>query len=290
MTFIWQYNSIIISWIINKSTDIIIEKEVSICKKYNIKYYISDQNIGISNAIRELYKCAKNKYFMFLECDWITIKNQNAIKTLIKRAFDLIENEGITCVRLRSFKNPGHPIHWISHYDSKSMGTELYLCTHYLKNPEIKYKNNISILSKNPKVYQINSSNCVFTNNPCIIKTSFYKKYISQFIDKHTNLEPAIDVDWKTKNFKIAITNGIFSHVRFDGHTLEGTNQKKNCCPIKYGGFSDNINCLCCIVPYKPIKFNKLLLDNNLDEDIDEQEILHKINKLRRNYFSNSIN
>lgn len=59
---------------------------------------------------------------------------------------------------------------------SNSLNSELYLSTHYLKNPHIKYSNYIKLLNDNPKMYIISSKYCVYTNNPTIMSVDFFKK------------------------------------------------------------------------------------------------------------------
>lgn len=272
-------------------------EEIEICKKFNIKYILS-KNEGISKSIRKLVKSLKNEFILFLECDWVLIKNKKATKELINKGIQLIENNNFSVIRLRNLKNPGHPIHWISHYDSKAINSELYLTTHYLNEPHKKYHEQIKKINSNPKIFEISSEFCVYTNNPTIMKKDFYENFIFNYIDKHCCLEPAIANDWINKKFKIAITNGIFSHERIDGHTFEHAGlyentRKKNCycCPSKWGGSSDNINCICCLTPHQPTYFeNKIsLINDNIEEDLDEDDINLKIKKLNRNYFMNNL-
>lgn len=104
------------------------------------------------------------------------------------------------------------------------------------------------------------------------------------------NLEPEIENYLKNNNFKIGISNGIFTHVRIDGHGHGGSNFKRNCfcCQLKYDGFSNNINCLCCIEPYVPKLFIKDILNNDLNEEIDEVNLINNIfPKLSLSYYLN---
>ena len=265
-------------------------QEIDICNKYNVKYILNNNNLGIAYGIKKLIENSKNEYFLFLENDWIICKKYDSIKKLIDYSIELIKKEKFDVIRLRNLKNPGHPIHCISHFTNKSIDSELYLCTHYLKNPHINYSNYIKLYNNDPKMYEISSKYCVYTNNPTIISKEFYNNHIKQFIEENKNLEPEIDPYWRNMNFKIGISNGLFTHVRLDGHNEYGSNFKKNCfcCPSDIGGFSDNINCICCVKPYKPPIFNENILNNDLSEEIDEENIINNIfPNLSLTYYSN---
>ena len=252
---------------------------------------MNDVNSGISSGFSKLIEMSKNEYFLFLENDWVCYKTPNSVKKLIDYSINLLENNIFNIVRLRNLKNPGHPIHSIQHYRSTNKITsELYLCTHYLKHPHKRYPEYISIYNNDPKMYNINSKFCVYTNNPTLMSKKFYEMHIKQFIGLNKNLEPEIDPYWKGNNFKIGISNGLFTHVRIDGHNLSGSNYKINCfcCPLNAGGISDNINCVCCIKPYKPCLFDKNLLNDDLSEEIDEEHMINYIfPRLSGDYFSN---
>jgi hypothetical protein len=288
-----------LSGLFNISDDIIcliqsseLEKqEINICNNYNIKYILNTKNLGIAHGIKILIENSKNEYFLFLENDWVICKKYDSIKKLIDYSIELIKNEKFDVIRLRNLKNPGHPIHCVTHYRNKSIDSELYLCTHYLKNPHINYPDYIKLYNNNPIIYKISSKYCVYTNNPTIISKTFYNKHIKQFIVENKNLEPEIDPYWKTMNFKIGITNGLFTHIRLDGHDTIGSNYKKNCycCPSNIGGYSDNLNCICCTQPYVPTVFNKNNLNDDLAEIIDEENIINNIfPNIALNYYSNT--
>jgi hypothetical protein len=266
-------------------------EEIKICKEYNVNYILNDVNSGISSGFSKLIEMSKNEYFLFLENDWVCCKTQNSVKKLIDYSINLLENNIFDIVRLRNLKNPGHPIHSIHHYHSTNkLTSELYLSTHYLKHPHKIYPEYISIYNIDPKMYNIKSTYCVYTNNPTLMSKKFYEMHIKQFICINKNLEPEIDPYWKRNNFKIGISNGLFTHVRIDGHNLSGSNYKTKCacCPLNAGGFSDNINCICCIKPYKPCLFDKNLLNDDLSEEIDEEHMINYIfPRLSLEYFSN---
>jgi hypothetical protein len=166
---------------------------------------------------------------------------------------------------------------------SYSDNTELYLCTHYLQNPHLNFSQYIEKTHTNPLLYKISSKNCVYTNNPNITSKSFYINNIFPHIKQGHHLEPEIFNFWKDNNFKIGITSGIFTHMRIDGND----NKSCYCCELKYGGRSDNINCVCCVEPHKAKEFDKEKLCDILDDIIDEDYLNKIYNNLQFKYFSN---
>ena len=122
-------------------------EEVNVCKEYNINYIVLNDNIGISSGIKKLVEISKNKYFLFLECDWRNIKNNDITKNMINTIIKELDDDNFDVCRLRNLKYPGHPIHYSIHAKNPSLDSELYLCTHYLNKPHEKYEKYIELYS-----------------------------------------------------------------------------------------------------------------------------------------------
>lgn len=262
-------------------------EEIRLCKEYKIKYILENTNTMMAGAIKKLVRAAKYELFLFLEADFRSCKSKTVNNKILDFAASKLQSKQLDVVRLRNLKNPGHPIHWSLqkkdgiNYNNNS---ELYLCTHYLKNPHIVYANFIKKINNSPILYEMNSKNCVYTNNPNLTSRSFYEKNILPFAIDGKHLEPEIFHYWNNANFKIGISSGIFTHVRIDGH--EG--KKCYCCPEEMGGFSNNINCVCCTEPYKPRSFDPNIdISNSLDDVLDEEKLNKIYNNLQFKYFSN---
>jgi len=262
------------------------EQEVELCKKYNINYIKEINNTMMAGAIQKLVEQSKYENFLFLESDFRLHKNKSITKNLLDFGINCLANNEYDVIRLRNLKNPGHPIHWNLQKQqgiNYNENTELYLCTHYLQNPHETYPEYIEKKHTNPLLYKIKSKNCVYTNNPTITSKSFYIKNIFPYIKSGCHLEPEIFNFWKNSDFTIGITSGLFKHMRLDGHD----NKSCYCCEIKYGGRSNNINCVCCIKPHIATEFDKEQISDTLDDIIDEKYMNEIYNNLQFEYFSN---
>ena len=175
-------------------------EEIKLCEEYGIKVILEENNTMMSGGIKRLVQQSKYEYFLFLESDFRLCKNKTITKKILDFAIKSIKYDNFDVIRLRSLKNPGHPIHWnlqkrdgISYNDN----TELYLCTHYLKDPHLQFPEYIQKKHENPLLYSMNSSNCVYTNNPNITSKKFYNEFIFPHTIDGQHLEPEIFNFWK---------------------------------------------------------------------------------------------
>jgi hypothetical protein len=216
-------------------------------------------------GIKQVFEEAKYENILFLECDFRCYEKKNIVETYLNYAVSCIESKEADIVRLRSLKRPGHPIQALNFKGNELKSydhlRQLYLCTHYLDEPQISFPGFISLVKyENPRVYKMSSQHCVYTNNPTITSKRFFNKNILPYVSFGKHLEPEIDSDWANKyDHKIYITSGLFTHVRMDGH--EGKNCR--CCPPKYGGIcSISLECPCCIGQiYNPLPFEEDCVD-----------------------------
>jgi len=263
------------------------QEEIDICNQFNLKYIVEEKNTMMAGGIKKLVEQSKYEYFLFLESDFRSCKNENVTKKILEFSINSIKKYNLDVIRLRSLKKPGHPIHWnlqkrqgIAYNDN----TELYLCTHYLREPHKAYPEYIKKINDSPTLYKMSSKNCVYTNNPNITSKEFYINNILPFALNGSHLEPEIFNFWKNNQFNIGITSGIFTHERTDGHS----GRSCYCCNFENGGRSNNINCVCCIKPYKYSFFNEQQLEETDSDIIDESFLNDLYNKLQFNYFSNA--
>ena len=221
-------------------------EEFEICKKFNINNIILNEiNTRMAGGIDTIQINAKYDNILFLENDFRICIKKDKLYNLLDHALNILKNDELDVVRLRSLKNPGHQIQhnlYKKNFDPNNFDhiRQLYLVTHYLENPQYVYSNYIEKIYDNPLTYLMMSKNCVYSNNPHIIKKGFYNQYIKPFIKYGSSLEEQIDTIWHEFNHKIAITEGCFTHMRMDGHNGCG------CCPIENGGLSNNCTWLCC--------------------------------------------
>ena len=221
--------------------------EEEICYKFSVKPIVVPENGMMAWGIKKVFETACHENVLFLESDFRCLEPTDVVLECLTQSLKFLETRDADIVRLRSLKNPGHPIQALNLKGNELKNSDhirqLYLCTHYLENPHKTFPEHIQLILDSPRVYKMSSSNCVYTNNPTITTKRFFYSEIFPYIKFGCHLEPEIDVDWATKNHKIFITNGLFTHVRLDGH--EGKNC--SCCPVKYGGISDiSLYCVCC--------------------------------------------
>lgn len=228
-------------------------KEIEICKQFNVGNIIANCiNTKMAGGIDTIQNNAKYTNILFLENDFRVCTTKDKLYNLLNHALNILKNNEFDVVRLRSLQNPGHQIQHNLLYNKKTFDPsnfahpeQLYLITHCLENPHEVVPDLIKKMYNSPLTYLMTSKNCVYTNNPHIIKKSFFAKYIKPFINYGSNLESQIDPIWPSFNHKIAVTEGCFTHMRMDGHN------GCDCCPIQCGGISNNCTWLCCNGPIK---------------------------------------
>lgn len=225
--------------------------EIDVCKKYNISYEVQSTNTKMAGAINRIWELSKHSKMMFLECDFVICENTNKIKSILTHANYCLNNRSMDMVRLRSLKNPGHPIQhnlFKEHHKNKNWKNNKDILrqsnyiTNYSTTPELDYPDLITKISSNPICYMMSSKYCVYTNNPHITTKTFYTEKIKPYVEFGSILEDKIDQNWHFNDYKILITEGIFKHNRLDGHT------NCHCCPVEYGGsgICDSYKCCSC--------------------------------------------
>jgi hypothetical protein len=222
-------------------------QEAAVCSFFQVRAVLLPDNGMMAWGIKRVFEEAKHEAVLFLESDFRCLVSTQITKDMLSYALKTILSDEANIIRLRSLKYPGHPIQAKSFIGKETMDEDhlrqLYLCTHYLAEPEKTFPDYITLVHESPRVYKMSSKNCVYTNNPTMMTKRFYTNNILPYIQFGKHLEPEIDVDWNTKyDHTIYITQGIFTHVRLDGH--EGKNCW--CCPIQFGGESDISTCVCC--------------------------------------------
>ena len=206
----------------------------------------------MGGGIKRIWEHAKYDHVLFLECDFCLTSNADTTKYIISQGINYIKSNEFDIIRLRSLKTPGHPIqHNLfkqNHYCTDDNGmnslkedSQLYLITHFLDNPHEIFPEQVQKINSSPCIYKMSNKNCVYTNNPTIISRSFYDLFIKQYAIDGSHVEPQVDMVWPYGvSHTIAVTEGLFTHNRIDGHI------NCDCCPIKYGGQTDICTLKCC--------------------------------------------
>jgi hypothetical protein len=240
-------------------------EEKQICVDFSInKIILNQNNTKMAGGIDLIQNEAKYEYVLFLECDFRANLKKEKMYNLLNHSINLLKNGG-DIVRLRSLENPGHQIQYNLYKNVFNMNeinknppdiiNQMYLVTHYMKNPENILPDYIKKIHNSPITYLMTSKNAVYTNNPHIVSKKFYTDFIKPHVIYGENLESVIDRVWPNFEHKIYITEGCFTHIRLDGHN------GCECCPIVCGGLSNNCTWLCCD---KEIKKPKIFEENDL--------------------------
>jgi hypothetical protein len=195
------------------------EKDRLLAKKYGLRFIGLDDNVGIGRAMQILAEQALSENFIFLEQDWQIVEDYNTTKRRLIASLDLLEDD-YKCIRLRSRKNPGHPVYSmvykdneLNHYDENTglISPHLFDCVHWINEPNYHFPDQIS---KHKYHYTTTSRWSNWTNNPCLFKKDFLLEVISPFVSDKL-LEPTMSKWWAEQNYHVAWGEGLFKHVDF---------------------------------------------------------------------------
>lgn len=191
-------------------------EDEKIAKKYNIPFIALQDNIGIGKGIIKLFENAKYEHVLFLEHDWELIENQETLIKELSGALDLIEN-GFDVVRFRSRNNPGFPLYSIEH---KGNELDYFDDWHHVTSPHLleslhwldPAKEFPDKIQKKGQFFITTSRWANWTNNPFLLKKSFYLGTLTPFAGEGVHFEKNIAPWWVKQDFKIAQGEGLFMH------------------------------------------------------------------------------
>lgn len=199
------------------------EEDKKLAQEFNIPYIALENNIGIGRGFIELCKNAKHPHILLLEHDWELTVDYETTRLRLESALEMLEDD-TDVVRLRNRLNPGVPLfsyyacngRELEHLDPiiNLPGAHLHECVHWIENPDLKFPEHI-FAEKGHYVTTSRYSN--WTNNPCLYRTEFYIKTVSQFVNTGgLLLEPDISNWWARQNFKVSWGEGLFTHNDID--------------------------------------------------------------------------
>jgi hypothetical protein len=236
------------------------EEDKKIANDYNIPFIGMEENIGISSALIKLVELSRSENILLLEHDWELIEDKETTFKRLASGIDLL-NSGYSSVRYRHRKNPGYPLYTQQVYQGKELNNyqeiielespHLMDCIHWIENPELQFPDKIS---KHGEYFISTSRWSNFTNNPCMYKKNFYLETVYPFKNGKTNdpefykifednmqhygsVDPqkcSLEVDigywWSRQNFKVASSEGLFTHndIQKYGITQNYTNKQNS--------------------------------------------------------------
>jgi hypothetical protein len=204
------------------------EQDIKLANYFDLKYIGDKENIGIANAFKKIVDNAKYENILILEHDWYLQENFETVYKRIKSSINLLDN-GYDCIKLRSMNKTGFPdfshIRYtenpLNYYDPEIQQSYPHLLDtcHIFKDVHLHFPNEISqVFDEDCMYYTSTSRYGNYTNNPCMYKTKFYKNILETFetkfdsSEKYHGLESMLGRWWATQSFKIAHSEGLFTH------------------------------------------------------------------------------
>lgn len=205
-------------------------EDKKLAKKFGIKYIGLKENIGIGKGISKLVANAKHETVLFLEHDWDLIENQKTVSSQLQEGLNMLEH-GYDIVRYRSRSTPGYPVHSMRHkgkeleyYDTwHKVNAPQLLESMYWLDPAVSFPDKIQ---KSGNFFVTTSRWANWTNNPFLLKKSFFKKNIQKIAEKSEHFERDIAEWWVQQNFRIAQGEGLFMHNDIDKHSKPAITEK----------------------------------------------------------------
>ncbi len=227
-----------------------------IADKYGYDYVGTSTNKGIQAGHKLIYENIMTDYILILENDNPVIESIDICYERLSQAMKYLENKEIDIMRLRHRWNFGEGFSlekYLKYYSISELhekynhkkiddtvfssiikyikrlirpfkairisGYSLY----FEKNPEILFPKNIKKLDED--FFAVSSYIMPWTNQGVLIKREFYGKLLeyahnnpsSKTANGFQDLEKPLNRKWwRDKNFKIGVSEGIFTHNRFD--------------------------------------------------------------------------
>jgi len=172
---------------------------------------------------------------MFVEKDWILGDEKNVWQPIVLAGLNLLQKGEIQLLRLPNYmvSPPGNSKRCLADFQKNPQFTKKawWLCSCIgnripdIKDPVSLFGiENIELCNHQPAIYCLNSSLCLWTNNPFLIKKSFWEEEISSIAREDPNgqdkawFEHHYRPIWKKRPFRVGVPyRGIFQHKEIDG-------------------------------------------------------------------------
>jgi hypothetical protein len=194
------------------------DEDKKIAEHFNIDYTPFKQNIGIGHGFIKLTELGVTDNILVLEHDWKLIEDKQTTYNRLKSGLDLINDQGVDCVRYRHRHQPGHP-HFsfqykgreLDYYDKEIEVTSPHLLDSvHWTDPSEQFSDKIQKYGE----YFITTSRWGnWTNNPCLYKKDFYLDIVRPFAGNGIQLEGNISKWWAQQNYRVAHGEGLFKHI-----------------------------------------------------------------------------
>jgi len=234
----------------------ITEDDKKLAEKYGYDYVGTENNLGIQYGHKLIYDNISTDYVLVLENDNPIIVDEETLKERILKSVEHIENGNIDVMRLRHRWNFGEGFSlekYIEYYNiqklhekysSEDIPSSFFISLkktmkrffradkllriagyslYFEKEPEKVFPKYIKKIDD--EIFSVSSNILTWTNQSAFLKRKFYGKLIdyaysnpsSRTSNNFQDLEKSLNCKWwRNQNYKIGVSEGIFTHNRFD--------------------------------------------------------------------------
>jgi len=193
----------------------------------NLRILSSPKNEGILRGINWLMGNATHENFLFLEKDFRLVEPLPCVIEQILTGQQLIQQQQAHVVKYRSRYNPGRP-NWaeVSYKGKEELVFKRQpnlLCNfyHFVDFPAQRWPQHFRVCNEEPLFFCVDSEFCNWTNNPFMVRTSWwFENFVTQF-DEVREAEPSFNLEgfmnwhpgaWNDRHFIVAEGDGLFKH------------------------------------------------------------------------------
>ena len=214
------------------------EEGIKIVEKYNYKPILIKKNLGILGGFKKLAEEMPKGPILLLENDLELVENKKETYSQLQKSINLLNEQSLIQVRLRSRRSPGEPFvglrkyknYWSDNLISRAkrffrpfkayrlIGTSTY----YHEEPDKIHPDIVKKICKG--FYLVPSSVLTWANLAILVDRDVYLEKIIKKAEqtkskKHINGFKNIEIElnnswWRNNKFKILITPGLFKHNR----------------------------------------------------------------------------
>lgn len=230
--------------------------DIALANKYGYDYVGTEKNLGIQHGHKLIYENLNTDFVLVLENDNPIVENELVIQQILEKSMNFLRQNKIDVMRLRHRWNFGesfslekylnyynvtklHPNYIFDELDTnKKDSFSKFFKKIFRKEKALRVAGYGLYFEQNPhevfpefvekvedEIYIVNSRILTWTNQSVLLKREFYGKLLeysyknpsSRTANGFQDLEKPLNSKWwRTRNFKIGICNGLFTHNRFD--------------------------------------------------------------------------
>ena len=187
-------------------------EDIETARKFGYKWIGSVENVGIAEGYKRLLDAATGEFFLFLENDWRLIEHPTL---QIVDAENILYEDQMDIFRFRHRDIPGHPL-WTKQFEGHEIEhpTHLLDSIHWTDPDKFEQINRYKGVQTFNEWYWTTSKYANWTNNPHMAYTDFLRRVAPHMGNR--DLEADLQSWWEQQDFRVAQSNGLFTHDRID--------------------------------------------------------------------------